>query len=155
SLRSRKNKRPTAALAPEARLAFAGCSFAMMVLLPSFAAPQARNCSNTLSVSGGHLERPVGTGFQAVPRQVRDGARGEAVRLAEPDEVRHPSHGAVVVDDLADHAGGVQAGEAGEIDRRLGLSAALEHAAGAGAQREHVAGPGEVVRGASGVRGGA
>src|SRR5438552_8276227 len=41
-----------------------------------------------------------------MPRQVRDGDHHEAVRLAEPDEIRDASHGAVVVDDLANHASG-------------------------------------------------
>ena len=40
---------------------------------------------------------------------------------------------------------GVQPGEPGEVDRRLGVAGALEHAALAVPQREDVAGPGEVV----------
>ena len=58
---------------------------------------------------------------------------------AELDQLGHAGHRAVVVHDLADHAGGPQAGEAGEVDRALGLAGAHEHAALAGAQREDVA----------------
>ena len=44
-------------------------------------------------------------------------------------EVGHARHRAVVVHDLADDAGGLQPGEAREIDRALGLPGAHEHAA--------------------------
>ena len=61
-------------------------------------------------------------------------------------EVGDPRHRAVVVHDLADHAGRDQPGEAREIDRRLGLPDPLEHAAGLGLEREHVARLDEVAR---------
>ena len=41
---------------------------------------------------------------------------------------------------------GVQAGEPGEVDGRLGLARALQDAAGLGLQREDVAGLDEVAR---------
>ena len=50
-------------------------------------------------------------------------------------EVRHARHRAVLVHDLADHAGGLEPREAREIDRRLGMPAAREHAAVDRAQR--------------------
>ena len=53
---------------------------------------------------------------------------------------------AVVVHDFADHAGRVQAGDARQIDGRLGLPGAHQHAAVARAQREHVPGPRQVAR---------
>ena len=59
--------------------------------------------------------------------------------LAVGDEVGHAGHRAVVVHHLADHAGRVQAGEAGEVDGGLGVAGALEHAARLGLQREDVA----------------
>ena len=58
--------------------------------------------------------------------------------LAELDQVGDARHRPVVLHDLADHARGDQAREPREVDRRLGLAGALEHAAGTGAQREHV-----------------
>ena len=60
-------------------------------------------------------------------------------------EVGDARHGAVVVHDLADHAGRTQPGEHGQVDRRLGLAGALEHAAAPRAQREDVARPQQVV----------
>ena len=56
-------------------------------------------------------------------------------------QLRPAGHRAVLVHHLAQHAAGREAGEPGQIDRRLGLAAALEHPARAGPQREHVAGP--------------
>ena len=47
------------------------------------------------------------------------------------DEVGHAGHRPVLVHDLADDAGRVQPGEPREVDRRLGLADALEHAAAA------------------------
>ena len=67
-------------------------------------------------------------------------------RCAVALEVGHARHRAVVVHDLADHAGRVQAGQPREVDRRLGLAGALEHAAGLGLEREDVAGLDEVAR---------
>ena len=52
----------------------------------------------------------------------------------------HARHGAVVVHDLADDGGRVQAGEPGEVHAGLGLPGALEHAARARHEREDVPG---------------
>ena len=54
------------------------------------------------------------------------------------DQVRDARHRAVVLHDLADDAGGVQAGQPREVDSRLGLARPLQHAAAAGSQREDV-----------------
>ncbi len=82
----------------------------------------------------------------AVLHELGDGDHQQPVLLAELDQVGHPGHGAVVVDDLAQHAGGVHAGEAGQVDRRLGVAGTLEHAALGVAQREDVTRAGEVDR---------
>ena len=82
---------------------------------------------------------------QAVADQVLDGADLEAVALGEGDQVRHARHGAVVVHDLADDAGRVEAGEAREIDAGLGMAGAHQHAALARDQREDVARRDDVV----------
>ena len=77
--------------------------------------------------------------------QVGDGAELQIVALREGDQVRQPRHGAVVVHDLADHAGRVQAGLARDIDRRLGMAGAHQRAALARHQREDMAGRDDVV----------
>ena len=82
----------------------------------------------------------------AVGDQVGDRDHLQPVALAVGRQVRDARHRAVVVHDLADHAGRVQAGQAGEVDGRLGLPDALEHAAGLGLEREHVAGLDELAR---------
>ena len=71
----------------------------------------------------------------------------------KPREVGHARHRAVGVHDLADHARGRAAGEAGEVDGGLGLARALQHAARARAQREDVAGLDEVARPHGGIDG--
>ena len=80
----------------------------------------------------------------AVADEVGDRDELQAVLRGERLEPRHARHGAVVVDDLGQHPGRLQPGQAGEVDRGLGVAGALEHAALAVAQREDVAGPGEV-----------
>src|SRR3546814_4765395 len=55
----------------------------------------------------------------AVGDQVSDGADLQPVQLGEADQVRQPGHGAVVIHDLADHAGRVQAGQPRDIHRGL------------------------------------
>ena len=58
----------------------------------------------------------------------------------ELHQVGQARHRAVVVHDLADHAGGRQAREPRQVDGALGLAGAPQHAALARAQREDVAG---------------
>src|SRR5439155_9418576 len=58
---------------------------------------------------------------------------------------------AVVVHHLADHAGGIEAGEAREVDGRLGLPRALQHAARLRLQGEDVTRLHHVVRTRRGV----
>ncbi len=67
-----------------------------------------------------------------IGNQFRDGADFQAVFLGKRNQVRQTRHGSVVVHDLADHAGGVQACEAGNVGRGLGMACAYQHAAGAG-----------------------
>ena len=72
---------------------------------------------------------------QPVLDQLCDGHDLEVVAAGEGDQVRHAGHGAVVVHDLADHAGRVQPGEPRDVDRRLGMAGADKHAAMARHQR--------------------
>ena len=58
---------------------------------------------------------------------------------------------AVLGHDLADHAGRVEAGEPGDVDRRLGMAGADEHAAVARDQREDVAGRDDMLGALGGV----
>ena len=87
----------------------------------------------------------------AVAHQVLDRDHREAVLVGELAQLRGPLHRAVVVDDLDEHAGGREAGQPGEVDGRLGVPAAHQHAALAVAQREHVARAGQLPRLGRGV----
>ena len=83
-------------------------------------------------------------GAHPVLNQIRDRDHQQLVPLRELRQLRHPRHRAVVVHDFADDAGRIEAGDAREIDGRLGLPGAHEHAAVARLERKHVAGPREV-----------
>ena len=76
---------------------------------------------------------------QPVGDQVGNGGDLQPMTLGEGDEIGQPGHGAVVVHDLADDAGGVETGQPREIDGGLGMAGAHQHAAFLGDQREHVA----------------
>ncbi len=76
----------------------------------------------------------------AIGDEIGDGGDLEAVELGEADEVRATRHGAVVVHDLADDAGRVEPGETRDVDRRLGMAGAHQHAAVARHQRKDVPG---------------
>src|SRR6266446_1590337 len=54
--------------------------------------------------------------IETIAREICDRYHQQIVLLAEFDKVRQTSHGAVVVDDLADYAGGLQASETRQID---------------------------------------
>ena len=96
---------------------------------------------------------------QPVANQVGNRADLELVLLGELLEIRPPRHGAVVVHDLDDDRGGIEARESREIAARLGVSGAREHAAGLRHHREDVSGLAQVFgarvrshRGDDGVR---
>src|SRR5262249_51179408 len=80
-----------------------------------------------------------------VPDEVGDRDEVQVVPGGEPLELRQPGHRAVVVHHLREHARGREAGEAGEVDGRLGVAGPLEHAAFPVPQREDVAGASEIV----------
>ena len=80
----------------------------------------------------------------AVADQLCDRQHLHAVLVAELDEVWDAGHGAIVLHDFADDAGGNQSCEARQIDGGFGLSGADEHSAFAGAKREDVAGARQV-----------
>ena len=61
-------------------------------------------------------------------------------------ELRPARHRAVLVQDLDDHRGRLEAGEAREVAARLGVAGARQHAARARHQREYVAGLAQVLR---------
>jgi len=83
--------------------------------------------------------------LQPVANEFGYGEHLEAVLGAELDQVWDAGHGAVVVHDFADDAGGIETGEAGEIDGSFGLTGADEDSAFARAEGENVAGASEVV----------
>ena len=68
-------------------------------------------------------------GAHPVLDQIRDRDHQQLVPLRELRQLRHPRHRPVVVHDLADDAGGIQPGDAREVDGGLGLAGAHEHAA--------------------------
>ena len=83
----------------------------------------------------------------AVGDEVGDRNLLQAMLGGECRDLRAALHAAVVVDQFGDHADLRQAGELAQIDRRLGMAGAHEHAALARDQREDVTRPQE-IRGA-------
>ncbi len=88
----------------------------------------------------------IAFGAPAIGDQIRNGPDLQAVKLGKGDQVRQPRHGAVVVHDLADHPGRLQAGEPRDVHRRLGVAGADQHPALLGHQGEDVPGRDQVVR---------
>src|SRR5215469_3897189 len=82
---------------------------------------------------------------QAVLDQVRNGDDLEAVVPRKADQVDHTGHGPVVVHDLADHPGWLEAGQPRQVHGALGLARPTQHAAVPGAQGEDVSGAHEVL----------
>ena len=68
------------------------------------------------------------------------------MRGGEIDDLLAGHHRAVVIGELADDADRRQTGEPAEIDGRLGMAGAHQHAALLGDEREHMAGPHEIMR---------
>src|SRR5258706_2526807 len=64
---------------------------------------------------------------ESIADEVRDRDHHQAMLRAKPYEVRDARHRAVVVDDLAEHAGRNRTCEPDEIDRGFGVTAPLEH----------------------------
>src|SRR5207244_2346644 len=83
----------------------------------------------------------------AVADEVGDRHHHQTMLGREAFEVGEAGHGArrVVVDDLAQDGGRVEAGQAGEVDAGLGVAGPLEDAAVPVAEGEDVARPVEVV----------
>ena len=82
----------------------------------------------------------------AVADQVGDGADLQTMPRRVLLELGPPRHGAVGAHDLDDHAGGLETREQRQIDRRLGVTGAHQHATRLRLQREHVSGLVQVVR---------
>ncbi len=86
----------------------------------------------------------------AVMNEIGNGSDLEPVGLRHLFQVRPARHGAVVVENLHQHRGGLESGEPCQIASRLGVSGAGEHAAGLRDQRKDVSRLDEV--GGAGVR---
>src|SRR6266513_6542605 len=84
--------------------------------------------------------------IHSVTRQFRNRDHHQLVLLAEADEVRHARHRAVIIHDLADHAGGIESRETGEINCGFRLAAALQDAAVPGAKWENMPRSREIFR---------
>src|SRR6266478_2962298 len=108
-----------------------------------------------LAVLGGH----AGGGgaadqlllVDAVLDQGLDRDHLEPVLATERHQLGQARHAAFLVEHLADHPGRPAAGQAGQVDRGLGVAGAAEHAARHGPQREDVPGTREVLRPRRGV----
>ncbi len=111
---------------------------------PPFAAPTAGEAD-----FGGLFDQMVM--LAAIGDQVADRADLQPVRLGEGDQIVHPRHRPVVLHDLADHARRVEPGKPRDIDRRLGMPGAHQHAAVARDQREDMAGRHDLVLALGGV----
>src|SRR5438874_1489727 len=81
----------------------------------------------------------------ACSREVGDGNDGEPVLAGEVEYLRATLDGAVVIDELRDDPRRMEAGKPGEIDRRLGMARAHEHATRFGDQWKNVPRPHEVA----------
>ena len=88
---------------------------------------------------------------QAIGDQVADRADLHPVMLGKFDQVVEPRHLAVILHDLADHAGRVEPRQPRHVDRRLGMAGADQHAAVARLQREDMAGGDDIVLAAGAV----
>src|SRR6266478_8087830 len=103
-----------------------------------------------LAVLGGH----AGGGgaadqlllVDAVLDQGLDRDHLEPVLATERHQLGQARHAAFLVEHLADHPGRPAAGQAGQVDRGLGVAGAAEYAARHGPQREDVPGTREVLR---------
>jgi hypothetical protein len=82
---------------------------------------------------------------QPIGHDLGDGDEPEVVAAGELLQLGPPGHGAVVVHDLADHAGGRQPREPRQVHGGLGLAHAPEDAAGHRAEGEDVAGSAQVA----------
>src|SRR5690606_16883393 len=82
--------------------------------------------------------------FQAVRDQVGDRADQQSVLPGERADVGQAHHRAVVVHELRDRRGRLEAREPAEVDGRFGVTGPPQHAAVTGAQWADVAWPGEV-----------
>ena len=95
---------------------------------------------------GGGDPVDVGLDAAAVVDHLLDRDHLQAVLVGEGAQLGSALHGAVVVDDLDEHADRGQPGHPGQVDGGLGVAAADQHAALAVAQREDVAGAGDLPR---------
>ncbi len=77
--------------------------------------------------------------------EIGDGNALELVPVGEGGDLRPDHDRAVVVGEFADHRDRRQSGELAEIDARLGMARAHQHAAVPGDEREHVARPDEIA----------
>ncbi len=94
---------------------------------------------------GGAAHQPLG--LAPVANEVGDGDQNQAVLGGEDLEIVAPGHVEPVLGHhLAQHTGGRQAGQAGQVDSGLGVPGPLEDATVTGAQNVQVTGPGQVVR---------
>jgi hypothetical protein len=76
--------------------------------------------------------------LEPVRHELSDGDEGQVVLLGEPIQLRSPGARPIFAQDLANDAGGDEAGESGKIHSRFSMSNALEDSAFPGTKRRHV-----------------
>ncbi len=81
-----------------------------------------------------------GLALHAVFNERLDRHHLQLVHLGKLRQLRHARHGAVLVHDFADHAGGIQSGQPRQIDRTLRLPGAPQHTALLRLQGENMTG---------------
>ena len=78
--------------------------------------------------------------FDPILDQLGDRNHPQAELLFELPELGHPLHRAIVIHQFAEHSRGRQSGQRGQVDRRLRVTRAFQHATGPGPERKHVPG---------------
>jgi hypothetical protein len=100
---------------------------------------------------GGVTDHPFVVMLEAPVDQIRNCDQEQVVLVTELDQLGQTRHGAIVVHDLTDGAGGFETGQTGQVDGGFSVAGALDDAALAGDQGEDMAWFDEVVAGRGGV----
>jgi len=100
---------------------------------------------------GGMADHPFVVMLEAPVDQVGDRDQEQVMLVTEFDQLGQTGHGAIVIHDFTDGAGGFEAGQTGQVDGGFGMPGPLDDAAVAGDQGEDMARPDEVMAGRSWV----
>src|ERR1700679_579290 len=84
--------------------------------------------------------------LKTVANQFCNGKHFQTMLTAELDQVGHARHGAIILHDLADHAGGRESSHSGKVHRGLRLARAYENPSLTRPEWKHVSRAREVMR---------